>query len=107
LTFAERLQEQLSDFALLGIIFLAVFPAFMLDTIRFSNRFVGPISRLRRHLIELSQDGETSDISFRDNDFWQTVAVEFNHVNARFRAQQQEIELLRGQLSAAEETTVV
>ncbi len=107
LTLAERFQDEMGDFTVLLIIFLAVFPAFMLDTIRFSNRFVGPITRLRRHLNELSQNGETSDISFRNNDFWQAVASEFNEVNGHVRSQQKEIESLKRKLASVGETATV
>ena len=85
-SFAERFQNQLGEIVLYVIIFAAIFPAFMLDTIRFSNRFVGPISRLRRHMRELAETGETSDIKFRNNDFWQEVAQEFNAVNQLARS---------------------
>jgi len=80
-SFSVRFQQQLSELVPLVVIFAAIFPAFMLDTIRFSNRFVGPVSRLRKHLKELAENGETTDIRFRDNDFWQEVAEEFNAVN--------------------------
>ena len=86
-----RLQQELGEFSLLAIIFVAIFPAFMLDTIRFSNRFVGPVARLRRHLQELGTTGETSDIKFRDNDFWQEIAKEFNTVNAMIKQQKSQI----------------
>ena len=81
LTLGERFQQQIGEFVLYGFIFVAIFPAFMLDSIRFSNRFVGPITRLRKHLRELASNGSTEDIQFRDNDFWQEVAQEFNTVN--------------------------
>lgn len=98
LPFAARFQAEVREFTLLGIVFVAIFPAFMLDTIRFSNRFVGPIHRLRRHLIELGADGETSEIKFRDHDFWQGLAGEFKIVQDRMKAQQAEIDSLKSQL---------
>ena len=98
LPFVERFQAEVREFTLLGIIFVAIFPAFMLDTIRFSNRFVGPVHRLRRHLVELGSTGETSEIQFRDNDFWQGIADEFNVVQERMMAQQAEINSLKAQL---------
>lgn len=100
LSFADRLSSELGEFVYLGIVFLAIFPAFMLDTIRFSNRFVGPITRLRRHIRELSE-GETENVKFRDNDFWQTLAGEFNTLNAKFQSQKQEIERLKQELAQA------
>ena len=87
-TMAARLQAEVGELVMLAIIFAAIFPAFMLDTIRFSNRFVGPVTRLRRHLQELGTTGETTDIKFRDNDFWQEIANEFNAVNDLVREKQ-------------------
>lgn len=98
LSFSSRIGKEISELAYLGIIFISIFPAFMLDTIRFSNRFVGPIVRLRRHLVELGTNGNTDDVKFRDNDFWQAVAGEFNAVNDLVRQQQAEIESLKQQL---------
>ena len=103
-SFSSRLSHELGELSFLGLIFLAVFPAFMLDTVRFSNRFVGPIVRLRRHLVELGQNGETDEVKFRGNDFWQSVASEFNEINEQFKAQKAEIAELKQQLS--QQTTV-
>ena len=98
LSFSERISNELGEFTYLGIVFVAIFPAFMLDTIRFSNRFVGPVTRLRRQLCELGETGETIDIQFRDNDFWQEVAREFNSVNDLVRNQRNSIEALNAEL---------
>jgi len=103
LPISERLSLEVAEFAYLGIVFVAIFPAFMLDTVRFSNRFVGPIARLRRHLNELGQNGETQDIKFRDNDFWQAIAGEFNLVNNIVENQKKEIANLRSQLNMSPE----
>ena len=82
----ERLSRAVSEYSLLGIIILAILPAFALDTIRFSNRFVGPVVRLRRALRELGDNGATETIQFRDNDFWQEIAADVNRVIERVQA---------------------
>ncbi len=69
-----------STLLLFALVTLCLFPAFILDTIRFSNRFVGPITRVRRSLRELGDTGQTERIKFRDNDFWAEMAREFNTV---------------------------
>ena len=110
----DRLKEQVGEFTLFAIVMAALFPGFMLDTVRFSNRFVGPVGRLRRHLQQLSL-GDTSECSFRGDDFWIEAAEEFNDVAKLVRQQQEEIDHLRsvaGITSEAtnqtpEETTVV
>jgi hypothetical protein len=80
-----RLSAAIREYALLAIVIFAVLPAFALDTIRFSNRFVGPVFRLRRALRELGEKGDTDPVQFRDNDFWQDIAGDLNRVIARVR----------------------
>lgn len=96
----DRLTMPGSGMILLGIIMLSMFPAFALDAIRFSNRFVGPMVRLRRGLREMSDNGPVSELSFRDNDFWSEVANEFNSVARRLESQEKEIAALRQELSS-------
>lgn len=94
LSVSERLKYQLGEFTFLAIVMVALFPAFMLDTIRFSNRFVGPTSRLRRHLRQLS-NGDTAKCKFRGEDFWKEMADEFNSVAELVENQKLEIERLK------------
>ena len=101
----ERITSQSGQFVLLGMVMFALLPVFMLDTTRFSNRFVGPIGRLRRHLRELGSDHNTGECSFRDNDFWSGMAEEFNVVAALVSDQQQEINRLKNQLAQSGVTT--
>jgi len=96
LSITERMQSEIGDFTFIGIVMLALFPAFMLDTIRFSNRFVGPIARVRRHLRQLGE-GNTERCSFRDNDFWSELANEFNSVAERVEQLESENASLREQ----------
>jgi hypothetical protein len=67
-------------------------PLVMVDVIRFSNRFAGPLLRLRRCMRELARGEHVEPIEFRDDDFWQDIAQEFNGV----------IERVQGEQSAAE-----
>ena len=90
----DRFRYQVGEFTFFGLVMAALFPAFMLDTVRFSNRFVGPIGRLRRHLQQLSR-GDTSECKFRGDDFWAEVAEEFNIVADLVKKQQLEIDRLR------------
>ncbi len=95
---SERVQFETGEFLFMGIVMLSLFPAFMLDTIRFSNRFVGPIARLRRVLRDL-KNGKTDHCSFRDNDFWNEMADEFNQVADLVASQQAEIAELKNKLT--------
>ena len=97
---SERIEFETSEFMFMGIVMISLFPAFMLDTIRFSNRFVGPIARLRRLLRDL-KTGKTAHCSFRDNDFWSEMALEFNEVADLVAAQQAEITELKNKMNEA------
>ena len=79
----ERLQNELFNLSLVAAIFACLAPFFIVDTIRFSHRIVGPVSRLRAQLKELGTKGKANNIELRGNDFWQEVGAEFNAVNER------------------------
>lgn len=88
LPFSERLQAELGKSGILFVVMLGLLPAFMLDTVRFSNRFVGPIARLRGAMRKLSREQQADPIQFRDNDFWTEIANEFNAVSELVANQQ-------------------
>ena len=58
-------------------------PLVMLDVIRLSNRFTGPVVRLRRAMRALARGEHVQPIEFREGDFWQEFAAEFNALAAR------------------------
>jgi hypothetical protein len=62
---------------------LLVLPLVMMDILRISNRFAGPARRLKNALRDLGNGKPVANITFRDNDFWKEMAVEFNRVNDR------------------------
>jgi nitrogen fixation/metabolism regulation signal transduction histidine kinase len=103
-TLSQRLTHEMGEFSFLAVVMVALLPAFMLDTIRFSNRFVGPIGRVRRHLRQL-KEGNTERCKFRGDDFWSALAEEFNSVAELVEAQKAEIEQLKEQASIESTTT--
>jgi len=104
---ATRVMQEIGEFTLVGLILICIFPAFLLDTVRFSNRFVGPVGRLRAFLRQLGQDGNTDRLSFRGGDFWAEMAEEYNAVAVRMEDQQKEIERLKNALKESGSTTRV
>lgn len=62
---------------------LALLPLVVLDVLRLSHRFVGPVFRLRQALREAAEGRPVRPIQFRDNDFWREVADDFNRAFAR------------------------
>jgi hypothetical protein len=55
-------------------------PLVAVDIVKMSNRFVGPLMRLRRSMRALARGEEIEPLEFRDNDYWQEFAGEFNEV---------------------------
>lgn len=62
---------------------LLVLPIVMIDVIRLSNRFVGPIKRLRDGMTALAEGEDVSPMKFRDHDFWAQLADLFNTIAAK------------------------
>lgn len=58
-------------------------PILLFDMARLTNRFVGPLYRLRNELRRLARGEKVQKIHFRDDDFWHEIAEEFNAVVAR------------------------
>ena len=53
-------------------------PIFVWDTVKLTNRVVGPICRLKSTIRRIASDGEPRTVSFRDRDFWKELADDFN-----------------------------
>ena len=62
-------------------------PMVVADIIRVSNRFAGPLVRLRRSMRALARGEHVRPISFREGDFWQEFAEEFNAIAARVQGE--------------------
>lgn len=60
-------------------------PMVITDIIRFSNRFVGPILRLKRSMGRLARGEEVEPLEFREGDFWQEFAADFNAIRLRLQ----------------------
>ncbi len=61
-------------------------PLVIIDIVRLSNRFTGPMLRLRRSMRALGRGEHVSPLEFRDGDFWQDFAEEFNRVLVRVQS---------------------
>jgi len=65
------------------VISLALIPAFVWDTLKLTNRFAGPIHRLRSTLADASEGRAVTPLQFRADDYWQEIARDFNAVMER------------------------
>ncbi|MCR4412654.1 MAG: hypothetical protein NUV77_09545 [Thermoguttaceae bacterium] len=62
-------------------------PLVVVDVLRLSNHFAGPMVRLRRAMRALAEGKSVEPIYFRENDFWREFADEFNALATRVQAQ--------------------
>ncbi|MCO8124593.1 hypothetical protein NHH03_22840 [Stieleria sp. TO1_6] len=60
------------------IVTMALIPAFVWDTLKLSHRFAGPITRLRNTLLDIKAGRAVKPLRFRNSDFWQELASNFN-----------------------------
>jgi hypothetical protein len=78
-TFTDCIQRFLPFF----VISACLIPAFVWDTLKITHRFAGPILRLRSALSAAAKGQEVEPLNFRNNDFWQGIATDFNSVVVR------------------------
>ncbi len=94
-----------SDFALVGqywyfmklvlVASLLVLPLILYDIGVLTNRVIGPLNRLRRELRRLGEGQRVEPLEFRDGDYWQEFAAEFNAVAQRVARLEDELETAR------------
>ena len=65
---------------------LALAPILIRDLCRLTNRFAGPMVRLRRAMHDLAEGREVSPIHFRERDFWKDLVIDFNRVVERVQS---------------------
>lgn len=80
----DELWQQYSPPLIASLILL---PLVIVDLIRLSNRFVGPIYRLRKVLREMAAGKDVANLSFREGDYWREIAGDLNAIAARLRQQ--------------------
>lgn len=87
-TGAEHIGDDMSAFyrsALFGTV--GFLPLAVIDMVRLSHRFAGPMLRFRRAMQELGRGEQVEPLRFRDGDYWQDVATDFNAVCSRVQGQ--------------------
>ena len=77
-TMSEVFSSFLANNSLALVVSLSLLPVFVYDVIKLTNRFAGPISRLRSELKSLANGGPAKPLVFRDGDFWAEIASDFN-----------------------------
>lgn len=62
---------------------LLLLPIIVIDSVRQSNKFAGPMLRIRSAMQQLANGKPVQPIQFRKGDFWYDFAGDFNRVAAR------------------------
>jgi hypothetical protein len=88
--FYEQLGETWLQFGPALLMSLLLLPIVAVDVIRLTNRFAGPMLRLRRAMRTLAQGERVEPVHFRDGDFWGDFAEDFNRVLARLQTERPE-----------------
>jgi hypothetical protein len=96
--FYEHFDELWMQYKLPFMATLFLLPLVMFDIAKLSNRFVGPMIRLRRALREMANGESSRLIHFRAGDYWSEVADEFNSVAARVQMMEKKIAKLEAEL---------
>jgi hypothetical protein len=60
------------------VVMLFLLPVFVVDTVKISHRFAGPIFSLRRAIREIAQGKPARKLKFRTEDFWHDLSEDFN-----------------------------
>ena len=76
----QHLQEMWWTHGPFLLVMFFMLPVFVIDTIKLSHRFAGPIYRLRNVIRSLAQGEPHKPVHFREMDFWQGLAEDFNQM---------------------------
>ena len=104
--FFSRLVGQTAPILLASLLLL---PIVLLDCVRYSNRFVGPVFRMGRALERLADGQRVHNIEFRKDDFWFEYAQSFNKLNERVIRLEEQLKAAQAENAsqAAEEPVAV
>ena len=83
---AEHLGDLSTNLTVLVITFVTLLPYFVFDALRLTNRFAGPMVRLRRTIRAAANGEQVEPIRFRDGDYWQDIAEDFSKMVAIYQA---------------------
>jgi hypothetical protein len=80
-------------------------PVFVVDTIKLSHRFAGPIYSLRRAMREIADGQSPRRLRFRHNDFWHDLCDDFNAMLTRVGLLDADGVAAKGRSESAEDAT--
>ncbi len=75
---SEHIQSLSWTHGPLLLVTIFLLPVFVVDTIKLSHRFTGPIFALCRAMREVAEGKKPRKLNFRSDDFWHELAEEYN-----------------------------
>jgi hypothetical protein len=75
-----KLKQVLTRFEPALIAALCILPVIMLDCLRVTSKFAGPLVRLRKEMRNLADGKEVEALEFRKNDLYDDLTYEFNRL---------------------------
>ncbi|EMI43099.1 hypothetical protein [Rhodopirellula sp. SWK7] len=75
--------------------FLVLGPLMVYDMLRITNRVAGPIYSMRREMRAIAAGADGRGLKFRNDDYWDTLATEFNDLRRTVLELREENEILR------------
>ena len=94
MSLGSRLSAVASQYSFFILLMFALIPVFVFDTIKVSNRFAGPVLRLRNEMRRLADGQNVAEVKFRDDDFWRDLSDEFNRVSKTLQELRKEQETI-------------
>lgn len=88
-TFLQQLGSVWIRFAPVLVAMLVLLPCGVYDLLKLSNRFVGPMHRLRGELRKLADGQEIQQLHFRSGDFWHDMAATVNKLSGELQRTRQ------------------
>ena len=85
------------------LVMFILMPMFLRDTLKLSNRFTGPMYRLRDVLSNMAGGGDGYAVKFRDGDYWMDAATDFNTVLEQLNDLKARNEALEAELAEAKQ----
>ncbi len=68
------------------LVMLFMLPVFVMDAVKLSHRFAGPVFSLRRAMQAVVAGEKPRKLKFRQSDFWQDLAEDYNGLLSKLGA---------------------
>jgi hypothetical protein len=81
----KRSQDAALDAGVLLVVFVLLLPYFIYDSLKTTNRFSGPVYRLRRTMQAIASGARFQPLQLRQGDYWHDLAADFNHMVERLQ----------------------